>query len=76
MQPGGKGKNDQLQKDTGTKDKLTQHWLEMLYIKAREAYVTAPKTPAGIDAVAAELKKWLDDQPGDKWNPLLDIPGE
>ncbi|KAJ7314667.1 hypothetical protein DFH08DRAFT_972709 [Mycena albidolilacea] len=45
-----------LQRDTGTKDKITQHWIDQLLI-------------------AAELQKWYDDQPGDKRNPLLDLPG-
>lgn len=75
MLPGGKGKVEELQKDTGTKDKLTQHWLDILFLKAREAYSKAPKTPDRIEAVAFDLNKWLESQPGEKWNPLLDIPG-
>jgi hypothetical protein len=28
------------------------------------------------DAIAEELQQWLDDQPSDKVNPLLDIAGK
>jgi hypothetical protein len=41
--------------------------------KARVLKAADPRRKA--DEVAAELKTWLDAQPGDKMNPLLDIAG-
>ncbi|KAJ7230962.1 hypothetical protein B0H12DRAFT_1029729 [Mycena haematopus] len=61
------------QRVTGTKDKTTQHWIELLLAKSK-AMKTANRQRAAND-IASELRTWLDAQPGDKMNPLLDITG-
>ncbi|KAF7296843.1 hypothetical protein MIND_00915600 [Mycena indigotica] len=61
------------QKETGTKDKLAQFWIEKVL-----AQVTSMKTAnpsRSQKSIAAEAQQWLDQQPGDKMNPLLDITG-
>ncbi|KAF8874151.1 hypothetical protein CPB84DRAFT_1690343 [Gymnopilus junonius] len=62
-----------IQTETGTKDKITQHWIDILIQKCHEMKSQDPGwTP---DSIAEELQKWLKDQPGDKFNPLLSIAG-
>ncbi|KAJ7302618.1 hypothetical protein DFH08DRAFT_641770, partial [Mycena albidolilacea] len=62
-----------LQTATGVKDKVAQYWIDILLEKARR--MKAEKPGRSGDAIAEELQQWLDDQPGDKVNPLLDIAG-
>ncbi|KAJ7867689.1 hypothetical protein B0H14DRAFT_3587901 [Mycena olivaceomarginata] len=62
-----------LQRDTGTKDKITQHWINQLLARAKD--LKAERRTRTPTEIAAELQKWYDDQPGDKRNPLLDLPG-
>ncbi|KAJ7183079.1 hypothetical protein B0H12DRAFT_1040514, partial [Mycena haematopus] len=64
---------EEFQRNSGTKDKITQYWIETLIRKAKAAKAENPRRKA--DDIASELKDWLDAQPGDKMNPLLDIPG-
>ncbi|KAJ7170381.1 hypothetical protein C8R43DRAFT_1120811 [Mycena crocata] len=64
---------ENLQRSTGTKDKITQFWITQLISKAQAMKVENPRRTA--DDVALELMTWLDQQPGDKMNPLLDIAG-
>ncbi|KAJ7847525.1 hypothetical protein B0H13DRAFT_2255356 [Mycena leptocephala] len=62
-----------LQTATGVKDKVAQYWIDILLEKARQMKADNPgHSPASI---ADDLQKWLDEQPGDKVNPLLDIAG-
>jgi hypothetical protein len=70
LYPGGKAEVERQQTDTGTRDKITEHWLELLYNKVREARSNDPSFEA--DTTANNLCEWLYSQPGDKWNPLLD----
>ncbi|KAJ7862550.1 hypothetical protein B0H13DRAFT_1900035 [Mycena leptocephala] len=56
-----------LQTATSVKDKVAQYWINILLEKARQMKAS--------DSVAEDLQKWLDEQPGDKVNPLLDIAG-
>jgi len=58
-----------LQTATGTKDKIAQHWIEILVAKARQMKSDEPGHTR--DDIAEELGKWYKDQPGDKINPLL-----
>jgi hypothetical protein len=60
-----------LQTATGVKDKVAQYWIDILLAKARQ--MKADKPGRSGDAIAEELQQWLDDQPGDKVNPLLAI---
>ncbi|KAJ6608328.1 hypothetical protein B0H10DRAFT_2303295 [Mycena sp. CBHHK59/15] len=62
-----------LQTATGVKDKVAQYWINILLEKARQMKADNPGRTA--DSIAEELKTWLDQQPGDKVNPLLDIAG-
>ncbi len=62
-----------MQTETGTKDKITQHWIDILLEKAKEMKKKDPD--CALESVVDELCTWLKEQPGDKINPLLDIPG-
>ncbi|THU78513.1 hypothetical protein K435DRAFT_876542 [Dendrothele bispora CBS 962.96] len=64
---------EELQTQTGTKDKVTEYWIQILLKRARDLSDTNPgKTE---DELVNELTEWLEAQPGDKMNPLLDIAG-
>ncbi|KAJ7257590.1 hypothetical protein B0H12DRAFT_1232611 [Mycena haematopus] len=62
-----------LQTATGTKDKITEFWIEQLLQKAQNAKAENPDRSE--DSIAEELQQWLDSQPGDKMNPLFDLAG-
>ncbi|KAJ7259291.1 hypothetical protein C8J57DRAFT_1073183 [Mycena rebaudengoi] len=62
-----------LQTATGVKDKVAQHWIDLLLEKARKMKADSPGRSA--DSIAEELKVWFSEQPGGKVNPLLDIAG-
>ncbi|THV06317.1 hypothetical protein K435DRAFT_645468 [Dendrothele bispora CBS 962.96] len=64
---------EELQTQTGTKDKVTEHWIGILLTCARELLDADPGKSK--DTLVNELTEWLDAQPGDKMNPLLDIAG-
>ncbi|KAJ7823351.1 hypothetical protein B0H14DRAFT_2598002 [Mycena olivaceomarginata] len=65
-----------LQRDTGTKDKITQHWIEQLLARAKD--LKAERRTRTPTEIAAELQKWFDDQPGDNgihcWISLASTP--
>ncbi|KAJ7048004.1 hypothetical protein C8F01DRAFT_1008807 [Mycena amicta] len=61
------------QKASGTKDKLTQYWIER--VLAHVQALVAENPGRSKDDVAAEAWTWLQEQAGDKMNPLLDITG-
>ncbi|KAJ3978248.1 hypothetical protein F5890DRAFT_1422760, partial [Lentinula detonsa] len=61
-----------LQTESGTKDKITQTWIEKLLEKAR-AYKAKGKL--SDEEIATKLADWLENEPGEKMNPLLDITG-
>ncbi|TRM55333.1 hypothetical protein BD626DRAFT_444655 [Schizophyllum amplum] len=63
----------QMQTASGTKDKVTQHWIGLLLSKASDMKKADPQRSP--DDIVTELRVWLDGQPGDKMNPLLDIAG-
>ncbi|THU86209.1 hypothetical protein K435DRAFT_822219 [Dendrothele bispora CBS 962.96] len=62
-----------LQTATGTKDKVAEYWIEILRNRANAILEACPTTSE--NELVTELSKWLDEQPGDKMNPLLDIAG-
>ncbi|THU88819.1 hypothetical protein K435DRAFT_729596 [Dendrothele bispora CBS 962.96] len=62
-----------LQTATGTKDKVTEYWIDILRNRANEILEAHPTTPK--NELVTELSTWLNKQPGDKMNPLLDIAG-
>ncbi|KAF8997349.1 hypothetical protein BDZ89DRAFT_778528 [Hymenopellis radicata] len=61
------------QKETGVKDKVAQYWIDILLAKCSEMRKENPQRT--LEEVSAELMEWLDKQPGDKVNPLLDLAG-
>ncbi|KAJ6592424.1 hypothetical protein B0H19DRAFT_1204789 [Mycena capillaripes] len=61
------------QQATGTKDKITQHWIEILLAKSK-ALKTENRRRTATE-ISTELRTWLEAQPGEKMNPLLDICG-
>ncbi|KAJ4492105.1 hypothetical protein C8J55DRAFT_533997 [Lentinula edodes] len=68
---GVKSEITQMQCATGTKDKVAQYWIDILLEKSIKMKKDNPNMPA--DEITATLETWLDNQPGDKINPLLDI---
>lgn len=64
----------EMQTATGTKDKIAQHWIEILLKKSRQLKSESPEK--STEAIADEVRKWFKDQPGDKMNPLLNIAGQ
>ncbi|KAK7033799.1 hypothetical protein R3P38DRAFT_2772786 [Favolaschia claudopus] len=62
---------ENLQRSTGTKDKTTQYWIDQLVSKAKAIKAEHPRRT--VDEIATELSAWLEAQPGNKMNPLLDL---
>ncbi|KAJ7213834.1 hypothetical protein GGX14DRAFT_392616 [Mycena pura] len=58
---------------SGTKDKVTQYWIEKLIQRGAEIRKANPSR--SVRDVTQELRAWLTVQPGDKMNPLLDLAG-
>ena len=63
----------EMQTATGTKDKIAQHWIDILLKKSREMKSSNPGRSS--ESIAEELREWLKSEPGDKMNPLLSIAG-
>ncbi|KAJ3780374.1 hypothetical protein GGU10DRAFT_397813 [Lentinula aff. detonsa] len=61
-----------MQTQSGTKDKITQTWIEKLLSKSR-AYKAEDKLSG--EEITTRLNDWLESEPGEKMNPLLDITG-
>ncbi|KAL1681234.1 hypothetical protein EV122DRAFT_250202 [Schizophyllum commune] len=61
----------EMQTASGTKDKVAQHWIDILLEKAK----AMKKGNRTVEDVSRELHAWLAQQPGDKMNPLLSIAG-
>jgi hypothetical protein len=64
---------EHLQRAMGTKDKVTQHWIDILLKQADDLRHTSPQQSKAD--IASEIQTWFDQQPGEKFNPLLDITG-
>ncbi|KAJ7204988.1 hypothetical protein GGX14DRAFT_368317 [Mycena pura] len=62
-----------LQTKTGTKDKIAQHWIELALAKFKSIQDQDPGS--NVATISPQVQAWLDEQPGDKMNPLLDITG-
>jgi len=62
-----------MQTATGTKDKIAQHWIDILLKKSHEMKSDNPSQSS--KSIAEELHEWLKSQSGDKMNPLLSISG-
>lgn len=62
-----------MQTTSGVKDKVAQYWIKRLLGMFSEKKKENPQRSS--EDIAAELKAWLSEQPGDKMNPLLDIAG-
>lgn len=63
----------ELQTATGVKDKIAQHWIDILVTHARQMKSNEPGRTS--ESISAELLSWFHAQPGDKINPLLLVPG-
>lgn len=63
-----------MQTATGTKDKIAQHWIDILLEKALQMKADYPQLSK--EAIAEKLEEWFKEQPGDKINPLLLCEGE
>jgi len=63
---------ERLQSSTGTKDKITQHWIDILIPKAQEMKASQPSRTAA--SVSEELLRWLITQTIEPFNPLLSVP--
>ncbi|KAJ6629606.1 hypothetical protein B0H10DRAFT_1776091 [Mycena sp. CBHHK59/15] len=63
---------DALQTSTGTKDKIAQHWIELLIPKSRE--MQAADSTRSVDDISEELLLWLAKETVQPYNPLLDLP--
>ncbi|KAJ7504030.1 hypothetical protein B0H11DRAFT_1710405, partial [Mycena galericulata] len=61
-----------LQTSTGTKDKIAQHWIDILIPKARE--MQAASSGRSADDISTALLVWLAEQTDQPYNPLLDLP--
>ena len=64
----------EMQRGTGTKDKVAQYWIDILLEKSQRMKRDDPSLTA--EAITRDLMAWLQEQPGDKINPLLDIAGK
>ncbi|KAF7364229.1 hypothetical protein MSAN_01082500 [Mycena sanguinolenta] len=64
---------EELQRATGTKDKVAQHWINILLKRADDLHCASPRRSKAD--IASEIQTWFDQQPGEKLNPLLDITG-
>ncbi|KAJ3792239.1 hypothetical protein GGU11DRAFT_760921 [Lentinula aff. detonsa] len=61
-----------IQTASGTKDKITEQWIQRLISQARQ-YKAETKLPQS--EIMQKLREWLRNEPGEKMNPLLDITG-
>jgi hypothetical protein len=62
-----------MQTETGTKDPIAQYWINILLSKACQMRSNQPNRSS--KQIAEYLRKWFDEQPGDKKNPLLSVLG-
>ncbi|KAJ3978510.1 hypothetical protein F5890DRAFT_1422552, partial [Lentinula detonsa] len=69
---GVEAKVTKLQTESGVKDRITETWIEKLISRAR-AYKA--DTDLTDEEITTNLAEWLDKEPGEKMNPLLDITG-
>ncbi|KAJ7483006.1 hypothetical protein B0H11DRAFT_1862828 [Mycena galericulata] len=60
-----------LQTASGTKDKIAQHWIDILIQKSREMQAEMPGRL--VDDISTELLIWLAQQTDQPYNPLLDL---
>ncbi|KAF7310181.1 FAD-binding-3 domain-containing protein [Mycena indigotica] len=63
----------ELQMATGTKDKVTQYWIDKSL--ARFSQIQDQQPDITTAEISTQVSEWLQHQPGDKMNPLLDITG-
>ncbi|KAJ7937998.1 hypothetical protein B0H13DRAFT_2302086 [Mycena leptocephala] len=56
----------------GTKDKIAQHWIDILIQTAHETRAASPGR--NIDEISNEFLIWLSKETNEPYNPLLDLP--
>ncbi|KAF7377351.1 FAD-binding-3 domain-containing protein [Mycena sanguinolenta] len=64
---------EELQRATGTKDKVAQCWIDVLLKRADYLHRASPRHSKAD--IVSEIQTWFNQQPGEKSNPLLDITG-
>ncbi|KAF7333564.1 FAD-binding-3 domain-containing protein [Mycena sanguinolenta] len=70
----GDGKGiEELQRATGTKDKVAQCWIDVLLKRVDDLHRASPQHSKAD--IVSEIQTWFDQQPGEKLNPLLNITG-
>lgn len=66
---------------TGVSDPIAAYWISRILAKAKELSDAAKRDPTNEaiprseEEIAAHLRDWLDTQPGDHMNPLLNWSG-
>ncbi|KAJ4464605.1 hypothetical protein C8R41DRAFT_872068 [Lentinula lateritia] len=62
---------EKLQTKTGTKDKIAQHWIEILLKESSKQHREHPETTK--DEISEAMLTWLASQTNQPYNPLLDV---
>jgi hypothetical protein len=60
-----------LQTNTGVKDKIAQHWIDILIKESRRLQAMQPSKC--LNEISSELLEWLKTQTDQPYNPLLDM---
>jgi hypothetical protein len=60
-----------LQTNTGVKDKIAQHWIDILIKESRRLQGIQPSKC--LNEISSELLEWLKTQTNQPYNPLLDV---
>ncbi|KAL0064675.1 hypothetical protein AAF712_008373 [Marasmius tenuissimus] len=63
---------ESLQTKTGVKDKIAQHWIDILLAEARKRQQATPSHCR--TEISNDLLAWLNSQTAQPYNPLLDVP--
>jgi hypothetical protein len=62
------------QTESGIKDSYTQHWIDLLIVRARDIRKQSPgRTTTDIQA---ELMMWVNENKSDIYNPFLTLDGK
>ena len=74
MLTGNKKKIEERHTLSGVKDSVADRWHDRLVKQRAEIRIGNPDFTDG--QITAELRRWLQLQPGEKMNPLLSVPGK
>jgi hypothetical protein len=62
---------EMLQTNTSVKDKIAQHWIDILIKESRQLQGMQPSKC--LDEISSELLEWLKTQTNQPYNPLLHV---